>query len=553
MVKDTTLLAYGISSQKKLILYLFIPVFLFNFLLIFFFVFFFELLLVKIFGIIVILLITFFVIFFPLINANGETKEINEQLPYFITYAGAVSTLKISRKKFFKLLSEKKQYPTISKQFKKILYLSKKIKLDFSESSYKVAQLNPSKTFSEFLERMGVSISFYSDSKSFFLDEQKSLMIGYKNFYKESLERIKIIQDIFSSLILSFAYILGIIFLLPFISGIDVVQFLQYSIIFLVFVDIIVIYLCKSTIVEDKLYVLLKDIEDIEFSKKLVGISFMLGIILFVLIEINFENLGFLMKVALSSIPFFFVGFYTNKKEEIIKSKDKLFIPFSKSLGEVHKAKGGTLNATLENLIPHNFGLINDDIKKLYKRVKISKDNKIPWSLFSKESASKLINEFFPILVIIANKDGNTKVAGEIISKNMSIIIGLREIRNETVKTFKSTIYSGFFGLSLTIFLCLEISKLLIKSFSDVSNFSENTTSQISGFFSVGTIDFQLIGILIGIFLIIHSFFASFLLKTLDGGNIYGLFKHFSLLLLLGAFVELGTGLIFVKIFSGLV
>ena len=534
----------GFSSFKSFGILYVLPLFLGFLFSLFISIILFEDTIVRAIGIIVSFLILGLGCLYPILNNEKDKRSYDELLPFFITYAGALSTVQIPRKDFFKDLSKKKEYFEISNVFKKINYLTEKIKLDFSSACYKIANIISAKGFSEFIERMGISLYFNSKNSDFFLGEQNSLMANYSSYYKESLERLRTIQEIFSSLILSLAYVLGIIFLVPFISGLDIAQFLKYSILGVIFMNLILIFLIKSALPEDNLYTDVSDVSDIEFSKNYVMVGAIVSMIFFLVFQLT--NLSFLVAVSISLLPLLYVGIKIKQRENVVKKKDFLFTSFIRSVGEIHFSKGGTLVSTLETLIIHNFGEINNDIRKAYKRLKISMNSTKPWELFSKEIGSNLIQRFTDIFVSSVRRGGNSKDIGSICSRNMEKIIGLRNIKKEYFKTFRGSIYSGFFGLNLTIFLCLQISMLLTdKIFSITQGVDGEGQSMISNIFFLDSVNFELIEYLIYILIIVQSFLSAYLIKEVDGGNKYGLVLHFTLLVWLATILEVAISYTF--------
>src|SRR5690606_10410790 len=120
--------------------------------------------------------------------------------------------------------------------------------------AYKISYYLKTEHFARFLERMGIALSFSSDASKFFLEEQKVLMNAYSTIYREGLERIKMVQEMFTSLVLAFAFVLATILLVPFISGSDPAFYLQFGIVGMIILDIMMVAFAKFFIPVDKLY-----------------------------------------------------------------------------------------------------------------------------------------------------------------------------------------------------------------------------------------------------------------------------------------------------------
>ena len=550
MVTSKIFAALGVSDFKSYFFKYFLPIFLLDFLLLFIFLFGFSDPLVKNLGFGIFVLVLVFLFAYPTILIDNQSRDIEENLHFFITYAGALSTVNLERKDLFILLSEKSRYKEIANSLKKILYLVDSIKIDFSTAAYKVSSIIKTEHFARFLERMGITLSFNSNVSKFFLDEQKALMNSYEVIYMEGLERIKMVGEMFVSLILAFSFVLATILLLPFLTGIDVTIFLKFGVLGIILVNLMMVVFAKFFLTKDPLYHNMGYEE--ERKKVLITfiISFIFSLILFPFIF--FTNLAVMLKIAIISTPFLIVGFYSNYQEKLVWKRDVLFPAFIRSLGDVHQSKGGTLTTTVETLLPHNFGILNGMIERVYKRLKITSDKFNSWYFFSKESGSALISEFMDIFVSVVYRGGSAQIAGEIVSDNMSRINGLRDMKKEFASTLKGNIYGTFFGLALTIYISLLISVLLGKIFSSMTEGIDGMAADLLGdIFPSGYQDNYLLSTYyIGAILTIHAIISSYLVKDVDGGNKFSMFTDLVFMLWLGAIIEIGITVMFKGMFS---
>jgi len=550
MVNSKIFAALGLTDFKSYLMKYFLPIFILDFLILFVFIFAFNNKIVMWLGIVLFFLILGFLFAYPLMIIDNQSRDIEENLHYFITYAGALSTVNLERKELFVLLSEKTRYLEISKIFKKLIYLVESIKIDFSTSAYKISSILKTEHFSRFLERMGIALSFNSNIQKFLLDEQKDLMNSYEVVYREGLERIKMVQEMFVSIILAFVFVLATILLIPFMTGIDTNIFLQFGVLGIIILDIMMIVFAKFFIPKDKLY---HDLGYEEGRQKVLTtflISFLFSVILVPIII--FMDLPAMLKIAFISTPFLLVGFYSNYQEKLVWKRDVLFPAFVRSLGDVHQSKGGTLTSTVETLLPHNFGILNDMLERVFKRLKITGDKFNSWYYFTKESGSTLIAEFMDIFVSVVYRGGSAQIAGEVVSDNMSRINGLRDQKKEFASTLKGGIYGTYFGFAITIYISLLISVLLFQIFSNMTKGLDGMAKDLLGsIFPMGyENNFLLSTYYVAAILTIHAFISSYLIKEVDGGNKFSLFMDFVILLWFGAIIELVVTLMFKGMFS---
>lgn len=262
--------------------------------------------------------------------------------------------------------------------------------------------------------------------------------------------------------------------------------------------------------------------------------------------------MSLIIKLAAISTPLLIVGWYSNKEEQMVWKRDILFPPFIRSLGDVHQSKGGTLTTTVETLLPHNFGILNEMLERVYKRLKITKDKFNSWYYFSKESGSALIAEFMDIFVTVVYRGGSAQVAGKIVSDNMSRINGLRDIKKEYSSGVKGSIYGSYFSLALTIYISLLISVLLLNIFASMTSGIDGVALQmIQGIFPTdmeGNLEQSTSYVAIA--LTIHAFLSAFLYKEVDGGNYFSLFQDFVIMMWIGVVIELALTIMFKSMFA---
>jgi flagellar protein FlaJ len=543
--------AIGVSDFKSYFLKFFLPIFFIDFLIFLLFVYGIGGTLGTWLGISIFILILFSIYLYPVIIIDNQSRDIENNLHYFITYAGALSTVNLDRKELFMDLSEKIRYQEISKIFKKLLYLVESIKVDFSTSSYKMAELVKTEHFARFLERMGIALSFNANVAKFFLTEQKALMNSFEVVYRESLERIRLVQEIFISTILSFTFVLATVLLIPFLTGINETVFLQFGILVLVMIDIMMIFFAKYFLPKDRLY------HDMGYDdgRKKVLIMFFISLLFILILApiILILDLRPSLKAAIILTPFLLTGIYSNYQEKLIWKRDSLFPPFIRSLGDVHQSKGGTLTSTIETLLPHNFGILDALLVRVYKRLKITANKFNSWYFFSKESGSALISEFMDIFVSVVYRGGSAQKAGEIVSDNMARLNGLRDQKKEFISTFKGSMYGTYFGLALVLQASLLISSVLFNMFFSMTEGLEGEALAFLG--SIFPVDMQMnleiSTLYLTAILIIHAFISSYLLKEVDGGNKFSMFSDVVYLLWIAAAVEFGSFIVFGNMFPG--
>ena len=258
------------------------------------------------------------------------------------------------------------------------------------------------------------------------------------------------------------------------------------------------------------------------------------------------------MSLTLAITPLLLVGIVAKLEENAILSRDNEFPAFIRSLGGAMSARGGSIIGTLESLRAHDFGVLNEHIEALYRRLKLGTNKSEAWEYFSGETGSHMIYEFSCIFIDVLNLGGDVLKASEIISNNFTRILDLRKLRLQMVSGLRGIFYGSVIAVAGTVFIGLESAHILYKTFLEMvsSLGSEEITSMVANIVSIPKLaDIPTVESAIFIILLIHAAFTAILIKMLDGGNKYAAFLDFVimtwLIFLTKIVIEVGSSYIF--------
>ena len=474
---------------------------------------------------------------YPYVKYDSIKRHIQSNLHFFITYAGTIATMEISRASFFRKVAEKTSFGPISDIFKKILYLSKDWNLGFASACRKMSKRTPSKILGDFLDRFAIIMDYGEDLDVFLYDEQKAVLDDYSTEYMKSLEIIKLIQDFFISISVSFAFVFGIALLAPIMMNISLQKIMMMSSAFLIIVDFSLLVAIKNYIPSDSLFTALKKKN---FDQKnlfmVFVVSLVIGIIIFIVLMFLFPNLMFLMKFAIAVTPLIIPGVMATNYESVIVKRDTQFPIFARVLGSAIDIRSGAVISSLSSTQVHNFGSLNDLAIKLYKRLKIGSNKFKSWALFSFESGSNLIDNFSRIFSESIYLGGKAEKIGEIVSNNMMKQMSLRKKRWQLADSLKGAFYGSLIGLAATIFVSLSVSERLANLFSVPANVNNQMLSVISNIFPTKTnLDFPLVFFELSILIIVHSLISAWILKAIEGGSNFAILIDFIIMVWIGA------------------
>lgn len=483
-----------------------------------------------------------FVVAYPVVVYEKMKVNIHENIHLFITYAGTISTLDLDRATFFRKIAHDQNYGYISKTAEKIVYLSRDWNLGFARTCRQVALLSPSKIFGDFLDRFAAIMDFGGDLETFLSNEQDAVMDDYASEYKQSLENISMIREVFIAITISIAFAMSTALLMPLLMGISILIAIQFSLLALVIVDIALVILVKSFIPRDDLCSKLKQKD--EGTKRIYKSFFFIMplSIIFITALFYYSNLPFLVNFAIGITPLTIVGFYASKEENDVYARDKAFPAFIRAVGSTIYARQGGVVGSIGALRVHDFGVLNDMMINLYRRLKTGNDKEKCWHYFAAETGSNLINYFLKIFSEAIYLGGHSEKIGQIISKNFLKLISLRKLRVQQASALRGALYGSLVGFVGTIYITVGITELLAKMFGNAFS-STSLEGNMGGLVGsiivpVPELDLALVGIYLGIIIIIHSFVSSMILKIIDGGNRFAFLFDFTIMIWLGAAIS---------------
>ncbi|MEM4260453.1 MAG: hypothetical protein QXG00_04410 [Candidatus Woesearchaeota archaeon] len=483
-------------------------------------------------------------VLYPVMIMEKKKASIHNNLHLFITYAGTISTMKISRGMLFRRISQKKVFGEISEISEKILYLSRGWNIGFAKTCRTVADILPSKILGDFLDRFAVMMDFGENLEAFLISEQTSVLDDYSTEYKNSLELIRLLQDVFVSLTMSLSFGLAIGLLIPLLMGISINTVVLIAIAAITLMDMIMLVIVKAVIPDDPLYHKLDIKDDGTKRIKLLFIILMpISVVLFFPLFFLFK-LQFLMAVAAASSPLLFLGWYAKTEEEIIFRRDIAFPSFIRTLGAAIEVRSGAVIQSLSALRIHDFGLLNKMVINLYRRLRLGSEKFTCWMYFAAETGSNLIHHFSRIFAESIYLGGNAEKIGVIISNNFQRLLSLRKLKLQLASGLRGAFYGSLIGLSAVAFVTAQIVKILAELFStDYGTESTFTISSILGTESATSlfVNMDQIFMFVGVMIIVHAIVSSILLKIVDGGSLYASLFDIVIMLWLGALVAYFT------------
>lgn len=483
-----------------------------------------------------------FVSMYPYIMYEHKKIDIQNNMHYFITYIGTLSTLQMTRTGLFKRLSEKKSFGELSNVSKRILYLAKSWNLGYAQTCRKLAKYSPSKMFSDFLDRFAAILDFGQDLKTFLVDEQRSVLDDFETAYKKSLENIKMLQEIFISMTIATGFLMAVALLMPLIMGISMEVIVRYSLLGVLVIDLFLFFLIKSIIPADYLChnIEIKSKEHKATMKYLYFFAPFSTVLTGAMVW--FSPMPFLINVAIGMTPMLVVGKKALDEENMIFSRDKAYPAFVRTLGSVVEIKEGAVTSALSSIRIHDFGSLNDMVINIYRRLRLGSDKFRCWIYFAGETGSNLIYQFTLIFSESIYLGGNAEEIGQIISNNFNRLLSMRRLRLQLASGLKGAFYGALVGFCAAAYVTAKIAQTLADMFSTPFELAQEGGSMSEIFSSIippaPEVDMGIIMAYIGVMVIIHAAISALTVKLVDGGTKNAAFFDFVIMIWIGGLIS---------------
>lgn len=484
--------------------------------------------------------------------ANIKIKnELDKYLPFYILYLYAIATTTTNITRFFEeAAKEETLFKYHTYYMKKVLNLRKRFNYTFPEAIRYLLHIIPNTSFKSFLESFSTALEVGENLEDFLDREFNNYMSKYETNYKKSLENFRLVQDLFISVITSLAFSFEIIMIVPLLMNISFEILLMYFGIIYVSVLFLIYSATKYLILDDPLWIKGKDKP--KKYKKYLYLLFPFFIINFLIFHFTFVvlRLPFLLSISISVIPNVYISKQIKTIENELKKKEIRSPSFFNKIISLSEVYGNNQTKILGVLKNHDFGELNDDIIRLYRRTYITKDNENAWMFFVKDIGSELLNKTVFIYISLLKLSANLEKAGNKIYEILLKMLDLRTLRDSFAVNTRGILYGTFIGLTLVLYLSLGILIFINQVFSGFSNLLKGTYMAEIGlsFFSIN-IPMEFIRLIIDIFVLLSAITISASIKNIEGTSKLGMFYDLVIMLWIASAIDIGVSYFMSKIF----
>ena len=160
-----------------------------------------------------------FMYFYPALERDSLEEKINQELPFAVINMAAISGSLIDPTKIFSIIIITKEYPTLRKEFIKIINGVNVLGYDLITVLRNSAFNNPSKKLANLFNGLATTINSGGDLPKFFEERAKSLLFEYRLESEKDTRSAETFMDIYISVVIAAPMILMLLMIMIQISG----------------------------------------------------------------------------------------------------------------------------------------------------------------------------------------------------------------------------------------------------------------------------------------------------------------------------------------------
>ena len=443
-------------------------------------------------------------IYFPVLEVNRSAIKIEKEMHMFITRMGILSLGEVGADTIFEILRQMKDYGELANEVKRIETLVDKWHTPLPESARIVARQSPSPLWSDFLDRMAFSIEAGQPIDAFMRAEQETIAEQYNTLYDTRLESVDTMKEIYVSLVSAglFGLVIAGIHLVLFEIGnasatpLEMATRIRWLLVagfLFVIIQVGALFAFRATIPDDQTFA--RDDFSTPFrilfrqawlGAGIISIILLILTLFFVIIyweelTVSWDKYGLILLV-LPITPLLIPATIVHREENKVLRRDEAYPDFIRALGGTAQARSAEPSATIRALRGVDFGLLDNSIDRLEKRLSTRIDSERAWDYFAADTNSAVISRFNRIYIEGSQSSGEPAMTADMVSKSVTNILSLRRRRSLSASTMWGValglLISSVVSLNVTISIVLQLGETIAgvaQSIADSTDISSIT------------------------------------------------------------------------------
>tara|TARA_B100001093_G_scaffold40854_1_gene34753 strand:- start:6335 stop:8128 length:1794 start_codon:yes stop_codon:yes gene_type:complete len=442
---------------------------------------------------------------FPLLEVRRAANLIEKEMHMFITRMGILSLGEVAAQSIFDILKQMSDYGELANEVKRIETLVDKWHTSLPEASRIVAQQSPSPLWADFLDRMAFSIEAGQPIDGFMRSEQETIAEQYSTLYDTRLESVDTMKEIYVSLVSAglFGLVIAGIHLVLFEVGSSTdtpimvasrLRFLLLAGLLFTIIQIGAVVAFRASIPEDPTFA--RDDLDtpfrINFIRSLVGSLILTSILLVITIltilsaweavTTQWDRYGLLF-IAAPLSPMLIPALMVSREERQVLRRDETYPDFIRALGGTAQARSAEPSATIKALRGIDFGMLDNSIDRLERRLATRIDSDQAWDYFNADTNSAVISRYTRIYIEGSQSSGQPAQTAEMVSRSVGSLLSLRRRRALSANTMRGVALGLLIACVTSLNVTIAIVMKLGSSIAGVaSSFTDTDVSVLSEF-----------------------------------------------------------------------
>ena len=427
-------------------------------------------------------------IYFPILEVNRSAIKIEKEMHMFITRMGILSLGEVGADTIFDILRQMKDYGELAQEVKRIETLVDKWHTSLPEAARIVAQQSPSPLWTDFLDRMAFSIEAGQPIDAFMRAEQETVAEQYNTLYDTRLESVDTLKEIYVSLVSAglFGLVVAGIHLVLFEIGngssatpIELATRIRWLLLagfVFVIIQVGALFAFRATIPDDQTFAR----DEFETPFRLLfrqtwlgaGIvsAFLLIVTIFAIIAYwdglttTWDKYGLIL-LALPLTPLLIPSILVQREEKKVLRRDEAYPDFIRALGGTAQARSAEPSATIRALRGIDFGMLDESIDRLEKRLSTRIDSERAWDYFAADTNSAVISRYNRIYIEGSQSSGEPAETADMVSRSVTNLLSLRRRRSLSASTMWGVAFglliSSVVSLNVTISIVLQLGETI--------------------------------------------------------------------------------------------
>ena len=427
-------------------------------------------------------------IYFPILEVNRSAIKIEKEMHMFITRMGILSLGEVGAATIFDILRQMKDYGELAQEVKRIETLVDKWHTSLPEAARIVAQQSPSPLWTDFLDRMAFSIVAGQPIDAFMRAEQETVAEQYNTLYDTRLESVDTLKEIYVSLVSAglFGLVVAGIHLVLFEIGeggsetpIEIATRIRWLLLagfMFVVIQVGALFAFRATIPDDQTFAR----DEFEtpfrllFRQTWLGASIVSVILLIVTISVviafweglttTWDKYGLIL-LAVPLTPLLVPAVLVQREEKKVLRRDEAYPDFIRALGGTAQARSAEPSATIRALRGIDFGMLDQSIDRLEKRLSTRIDSERAWDYFAADTNSAVISRYNRIYIEGSQSSGEPAETADMVSRSITNLLSLRRRRSLSASTMWGValglLISSVVSLNVTISIVLQLGETI--------------------------------------------------------------------------------------------